>query len=291
MRLLKRLLSNQKGQALVIVLGLLAIGGLTIAVSLNYATTSLKGSRIIEEKTEGVYAASAGVEYALWSLQEGLLSPPEGETTSNTTPENVNQMAVDIHVENKGAFSLYAGELLEEAGVHVDWLTVDGDIVFDEGATCNYTITVTWQEAASGTIKLVEVGATLPVGYVYEGGSAASFVGNLSSDNPSSNGTAPGGAQWLKWEWKPGKGPEISADNATQTQGFRITGTGSVEGDYAWVQAQSQDVGTVGEITGTRYRITATATRPEDGRTTAEIVAAIIIVGGDIQIMSWQITK
>ena len=48
-RLLKQLLSSEKGQALAIVLGLLAIGGLTIAVSLNYATTSLKGSGIVEE--------------------------------------------------------------------------------------------------------------------------------------------------------------------------------------------------------------------------------------------------
>jgi len=45
----------------------------------------------------------------------------------------------------------------------------------------------------------------------------------------------------------------------------------------------------VGEITGTSYRITATATRPEDGETTARIVAEAMIEGGTTYIFSWQI--
>ena len=287
-RLLKRLRSSQKGQALIIVLALLAIGGLTIAVSLNYATTNLKGSRIVEEKMDGVYAAGAGVEYALWSLQKGLWSLPEGATTSNATPGNINQMAVSIQAVNQGTFSLYAGELLEEAAVWAGWVSVVGNIVPVDGTTANYTITVTRDEDARGIIRLIEVGAALPAGYVYESGSAALFLENLSSTNPSSNGTTAGGAQWVKWEWQPGQGPQITS---VHTQGFRITGTTSLGGAYAWVQAQSQDIGIVGEISGTRYKITATATRPGDGRTTAKIVATIIIVGGDIEIMSWQITN
>ena len=70
-RLLQQFLSGEKGQALPIVLGLLAIGGLTIAMSLNYATTSLNGARILGENMNGVYAADAGVEDALWCLENG----------------------------------------------------------------------------------------------------------------------------------------------------------------------------------------------------------------------------
>ena len=284
-RFLKQFLSDEKGQALLIVLGLLAIGGLTIAVSLNYATTNLKGTRILEEGTKGIYAAGAGVEHALWSLGRG-------EEPLTQLSENISGMAVSMENLDEGTFTLYCGELLEvDPTVHYDWLNVDGEVACDEGTTCNYTITVTWQEAAGGLIKLVEVGATLPGGYVYEGGSAASFDGNISSENPSSNGTTPSGACWIKWEWQPGQGPVISEDDAVQTQRFRITGTGNPEGDYAWVKAQSQDVGVVGEITGTRYKITATATRPEDGKITAEIVSDVVIVGGDVQIISWQISK
>ncbi len=91
----KRLLGDEKGQALAIVLGLLAIGGLTIAVSVNYATTSLIGSRIVGEDMRGVYAATAGMEHAFWSLREGGLA-------ANATPENINQMAVSIEAEEEG---------------------------------------------------------------------------------------------------------------------------------------------------------------------------------------------
>jgi hypothetical protein len=70
-----------------------------------------------------------------------------------------------------------------------------------------------------------------------------------------------------------------------------MTGEGSQEGHYAWVVANREDIGVVGEITGASYKITSTATRPEDGRTTAKIVAEVMIGGGTTTIVSWQITN
>ena len=61
-RIFKQLLDSQKGQALPIVLCMLAIGGLTIAGSLSYATTNVNGSRITVEGLQGTYAAEAGIE-------------------------------------------------------------------------------------------------------------------------------------------------------------------------------------------------------------------------------------
>ena len=55
--------------------------------------------------------------------------------------------------------------------------------------------------------------------------------------------------------------------------------------------ANRNDIGVVGEITGTSYKITATATRPGDGRATAKIVADIMIEAGTIHIASWQISN
>ena len=98
-RLLKQLLSSEKGQALPIVLCVLALGGLTIAVSLNYASTSLNSSRILQEKMKGLYAAGAGVEDALWSLGYSI-SPP------TQLPEDINQMEVEIQTEDKGTYTL-----------------------------------------------------------------------------------------------------------------------------------------------------------------------------------------
>ena len=279
-RLLKQFLSSEKGQALPIVLALLAIGGLTIAPSLSYATTSLNGSRILEEDMKGVYAAGAGVEHALWSLGKGI-SP------SQQLPENINQMAVTIQTEERGTYTLYLGELIQP-GVHFDFLDVDGDMMWDgEAEAYKYIITVSLQQES--TMHLKEVGARIPAGYSYQSGSAASFTENLSTDEPEEI-LDTRGVYMLNWELGIPQ-PSVSQENPVQTQTFYITITGTTseeEGDYAWVVANRTDVGAVGEIAGTSYKITATATRPEHGRTTAKIVADVMI-GETTYITSWQI--
>jgi len=282
LRYIKQKLAGEKGQALAIVLGLLAIGGLTIAVTVNYANTSLKGTKIIKEDVSGVYAAGAGVDYTLWSLREGI-------PTANSTPENINQMAVNTDTENMGTYTLYLDELIQpEPGTHTDWLSISGNITLVGGSTSNYTISVSRSEAANGNIRLVEIGTVLPSGYTYVTDSAALFPDNLSSDNPTSSGNTSGGSEWIKWLWNPGQGPLITGN---QTQGFYIDGTGSTDGSYSWVIAQGNDIGTVGEITGTLYRITSRAIRPEDGKNTATIVADTILTGGQTYVISWQITN
>ena len=172
LRLLKKILSGEKGQALPIVLALLVIGGLTIAPSLNYTATSLKSGRILEENLKGIYAADAGLEQAIWTLENGASPPPYLE-------ENLNRMPVALQAEEKGTYTLYLGELIQP-GEHSDFLAVDGELVWDDGAGAyRYTITVTLQpESESSIIHLEEVGARIPVGYGYQSGSAADFTGN-----------------------------------------------------------------------------------------------------------------
>jgi len=278
-RLLKQFLSSEKGQALPIVLALLAIGGLTIASSLNYATTSLNAGRIVNEGMKGGYAAEAGVEDALWCLKKGIPPPQQ-------LPENINQMEVAIQTEEKGTYTLYLGELIQP-GVHFDFLDIAGDMMWDgEAEAYKYIITVSLQHES--TIHLKEVGARIPAGYSYQSGSAASFAENLSTDKPEEI-LDTSGVYLLNWELGIPQ-PSVSQENLVQTQTFYITITGTTseeEGHYAWVVANRDDVGAVGEIAGTSYKITATATRPESGRTTAKIVADVMI-GETTYITSWQ---
>lgn len=273
-RFLKQFLRNEKGQALPIVLAILALGGLTIAMSLNYATTSLNSSRILQEKMEGVYAAGAGVEHALWSLGNSISPPMQ-------LPENINQMEVNIQTEDKGAYTL---------SQHNDYLGVSGEIVWDEIAEAyKYAITVTWQPG-SGTpeVKLAEVRARLPPDYSYQSGSAANFIENLATSEPSVTVDSQG-CYLLSWEFGAPK-PCVTEENPVQTQTFYITGEGSQVNNYTiWVVANRSDIGTVSEITGTSYRITAIATRPEDGKPTSRIAAEAMIGGGATYITLWQI--
>jgi len=292
-RLLKQLISGEKGQALAITLGLLALGGLTIAVSLNYATTSLKGSGIVEEKMEGIYAAGAGVEYALWALTTDNWSIADGDNVTTELSENINEMTAGIVAVNEGIYTLYLGELIEAGppAVHVEFLDVTGNITDLGGGVYQYTVTATLVPGPNN-LNLSEVGARLPVGYTYQAGSAALFAENLSTDEPTSNTTDQYGAYLPTWVFG-NPNPKLTSDNATKSQIFYITGTGSTDGAYACVEGDPASVGKIGEIKGTRYSITATATRPEDGRTTAEIVIDdIIVIGsGGIEVLSWEITK
>ncbi len=281
LRFLKQVISSEQGQALPVVLILLVLGGLTIAPSLSYATTSLNSGRLLQESVNGIYAADAGVEDTLWRLENGVPPSPQ-------LPENINQLAVAIQTEDKGAYTLYLGELIQP-GEHSDYLSVDGEIVWDEGAQAyKYTLTVTWQpDSGEPIIHLTSVGARLPIGYSYQAGSAAGFADNLSTDEPDEIVDAQG-AYLLNWEFS-SPSPSVSESNPVRTQTFYISGQGALEGNYTWVVASRSDIGLVGEITGTLYIITATATRPEDGKTTAKIVADAMIGDGATYIISWQI--
>ena len=277
----KQIVRDGSGQALPLVLALLALGGLVITPCLSYASTTLNAGRIVEENVRGGLAADAGVEDVLWCLENGV---PNHTSLSET----VNRMAVAMQVEEKGTYTLFAGEWVG-ARHHSDWLEVTGNMTEEAPGVYKYTITVTRQPETSGNITLAEVGARLPVDYNYQPGSAASFGDNLSIEKPDD--TLDGaGAHLIEWEFPtPPPRPQLDEDNPTRTQIFYATGEGDLEGYYSWVVAQREDIDAVGEITGTVYIITATATDPGDGEITATVVADVMMSDGDISIVSWRI--
>jgi len=281
LRVLKQIISSEKGQALPIVLALLVIGGLTIVPSLNHTFTGLNSSRMLEDSVKGVYAADAGVEDVLWSLANEVPAPTQ-------LSQNINQLEVDILTEEKGIYTIYLGELVEP-GEHFDYLDIVGDLAWDEEAQAyKYTITVTWlPTSGEPVIHLDQVGARIPIGYSYQTGSAADFEDNLSTDEPDEILDVLG-AYLLNWEFEPPK-PDVSQADPVETQTFYITGDGELENYYTWIVANRDDIGAVGEITGGSYRITATATRPENNETAARIVAEAMTADETVYVLSWQV--
>jgi len=284
-----RAIKSESGQALPIVLVLLLLGGLLIAPTLSYASTSLNAGQIIEKNVKGLYAADAGIEDVLWKLKNNLPVPDFYQL-----PENVNQMPVDIQTDIIGTYTLYKGELVkvgEPPQSHYDWITVDGEMVWvEEAQAYKYTITVTWQpESGQSTIHLEEVGVRLPVGYSYVLDSADDpiFLYNLSIEEPVD--TLDGAdAHMLNWELPPPR-PAVSELDPTRTQIFYVTGEGEQEGDYTWVVADPSSIGVVGEVIGGLYRITATATIPGDGEITVMADAMWNEAEEEIIILLWQI--
>jgi hypothetical protein len=254
-----------------------------IAPALNHVSTSLNAGKMVEENVKGVYAAEAGVEDVLWQL---INDPPAFYPYPYQLPENVNQMEVEVETEDKGTYTFYYGELIE-AEQHYDWLGVDMVQEEEEGAY-KCTITATWSATpGSPSIKLEEIGMRLPIGYEYVEESADDFEENLSTDEPDITQDW-AGAYMVNWEMSSPR-PEVSEGTPIQTQTFYITGEGELEGDYACVEAQSQDIGQLGEFTGTFYGITSTATHPESGATT--VVADVVVDETDdkIYIVRWQV--
>jgi len=285
--LTKRVMQDQKGQALPLVLVFLLVGGLTITPALDNATTSLMACRTSEENVNGFFAADAGVQYAVWCLDNSI-SPP------TQLSEPINGMNVTLQVTPPDQYTLYFGELIQ-ADSHSNYLGVSGEIVWDEPAQAyKYTITITWEpDSGAPTIHLEGLGARMPVDYVYQTGSAAGFVDNLSLGEPSEV-TDGQGAYLLNWEFAPPL-PSVSQANPVVTQTFYATGEGDLEGHYAWVVANRDDIGAIGEVSGNLYTVTVTATRVDTAETTSEIVAGVLLQEvGEVtitSIVSWQVLK
>lgn len=272
-RFLRQLIRDQSGYILPLVLVVVAVGGLTITPILDYAATSLKGSRTIEKGVSGMFAADAGVAYVLWCLNTpGCVVPAQ-------LPETINGMDVSLAVVDRGEFTVYFGQLIHSAS-HSDHLGVSSNITGDE-----YTVTVNWQsDPGSPVIHLEEIGAMIPVGFNYLAGSAAGFPGNLATDEPDQTATASGG--WLlNWELSPPY-PDVSEVAPIQTQTFRLTGAGNPDGGYAWVVASRGDIGASGEISGNLYDVTVTVSQ-SGGGSVAVVDVGIIGGSGSIDVVSW----
>lgn len=269
----RQFIKDESGQAMIAALVCLVLGGLIITPLVSYAGTSVHGVSLKKSNLMGLYAADAGIEKVLWSLKNSIQPP-------TSLSQDLNGMTVTINTVTMGSYTLVAGDWVTAGAPHSGDLEISTSMVWDEGAEAyKYTITCAWSGA--GLCKLIEVGARLPLGYDYEAGSAASFGENLSTAEPS-NQTDGEGAHMLAWSLD-----AISIE--TRTQIFYVTGSGTLEGDYGWAKAQRDDVGSVGELTGTFYVATATATK--GGAVAGKIEADVMLSGSSVCVTSWRISK
>jgi len=104
----KRLIKNETGAALVMALILLLIGGLITAPLLSYMGTGLIAGGVYEARTAELYAADAGVEDAIWKIQnsDGYLPCSPGSPPRNYTITDINGQNVDITITS---VALYQG--------------------------------------------------------------------------------------------------------------------------------------------------------------------------------------
>jgi hypothetical protein len=98
----KRLIRDEKGQAMILAVILLLVGGLAVSSLLSYMGTGLFVGQVYEGRVAELYAADAGVEDAVWKIQnqDGYLpcSPSSSPRTYNITINDKN-VAVNITSE------------------------------------------------------------------------------------------------------------------------------------------------------------------------------------------------
>ena len=88
---LKKMLKSEEGFALPAALALLLVGGLLIVPSSMLTQTSLSANRITDDRDKSIYAADAGIEYALWQIDNKIKDPG---TSSLQLPQLGQQMAM-----------------------------------------------------------------------------------------------------------------------------------------------------------------------------------------------------
>jgi len=145
---MKLLKNRQSGQALIMALILLVLGGLLVVPILNLAATSLNYHQVIERHTLETYAADSGVEYALCELgndPEGYKTNPlQGSFTNNDRDVDVTaeHLGDDIYKITSIATTDSNSSTTIESYIHIspypaffnNAITSKGDIEIQPGA-------------------------------------------------------------------------------------------------------------------------------------------------------------
>lgn len=141
-------MKRRSGQAIIIILLVLAVG-LTIGLSIiSRSITDIRISQQEEESARAFSVAEAGIEEALkaWSLPGGTLEVPVGEITA----------FVEEKPQGGGQTFDFGGGKFEEGDIQTVWLVghTDGELNPSDSFPSNGTIAVCWGEGARPAIEV-----------------------------------------------------------------------------------------------------------------------------------------
>ena len=257
-RISNKLIRDEKGQALLMVLILILVGGLIIAPLLAHMSTGLKvGREVYEEKMYGQYAADSGVEDALYKIKvDDPALPPEWEGVWEGgdygipygPPDypllhlNGNDVAVTIQ-----PYWILTGLEDDKEGMmpHSEMVVV-GNTTGTDPDTGNgvYQISINY-DLSIGELFLMRIGAWLPSGFEYVGGSS-----NLEADEDAKYYCVPvtedfRGGTAIKWNYsspyvKFEDFPGGSAGKVAVT--FQFTPQGNPTSAFSWVREKRGDI-------------------------------------------------
>jgi len=261
-RMPNKLIKNERGQALIIVLILLLLGVLVITPLLGFMGTGLKAGQSNENLMQRVYAADAGIEDALWRIQHSQVPPDNqqpyllplinGKNVSVTVPSGRDSMITFF--KEVGALTPGGQGDYNKAAPGSEWMIVYTPKFSAPGVWNEYEITITYSANASAQQKRVNnIGAWI-YGLYGTGGGPATVTGypggatNIANSDPQwtlTTGNHMG--TYFMWEWKGGQRP-LFDKGETLTLRFEFSPAITLEAgerfppSVAWVMAGSDNI-------------------------------------------------
>jgi len=178
----RRLIREEKGQALILALILLLIGGLVTAPLLDFMGTGLKvGKEVYENKMYETYAADAGVEDGLWQIKHDRLPDFAGYDEYDyygqwpySLNESINGYGVNVTIMNVWipkdipAPDAVTAQLIIEQGK----LIITGGPSAAAESTYEIKISYHWGCGDDLLLDVNTIGIWLPPGFEYVVGSS-----------------------------------------------------------------------------------------------------------------------
>ena len=252
---------KQAGQALILVLIVLAIGALLVVPSLRLTSTALMGTPTVERHTKGLYAADGATEYILWKLLNDV-------TWRNDRTEDVpyyfafNVCGVPVSASvvmratlGQGGVTLATDDVIKptktvEVEGHPEWSNDDGSVNVPNGYSGPYTYIIKMEQLSNDNSKGVDsVYDVLPKGLDYY----ASYGSWLRMDGgdwvslPVHIDTI-GGQNRLRWPDSGFFDEEIRHFDVREVKEIKFQVTGSLANDtvnYNWVLLNVEDIDTL----------------------------------------------
>jgi hypothetical protein len=106
----KRIISDENGKVLILTLILLVVGGLIMTPLLGLMTTGLAAGQVYEKKMDELYAADAGVEDAIWKINDQVEELP-GPPCGGGDPESWCYSIADVNGKSVEVTITYANNV------------------------------------------------------------------------------------------------------------------------------------------------------------------------------------
>ena len=273
---------RESGQAIILVLILLLIGGLMLPPLLTFVSTGLKVSQLYEQKTDELYAADAGVEDALWKIKNDI---PNFLDPYQIT--DINGLSVEVDIDEADTI---AGEPVGDTGQHAEWLIATTNVTYDAGTgNYNYNMSV----SNNGTdeefdVHIARILIDLPPGVDYVADSTSSNLTEPQDAEPTTISGSSATGITLVWENGTPR-PEILAGE-TKHHCFKLSGPPGIEGieGHGFVEAKPHAMGIYWIMDIVPYSIRSQA-KDASGAVLAEIRARVWGNSQLLDISSWQI--